>query len=175
MQHRKRNQRKPLPPRTAGQYFSKSERLQGVWNRVTHVVSKMRKDGASLHYAAHEVGIDPRTVIRRGGSALRKEENGQYSAKRSDRLLRVLVVMSDEGLREVGVRDSRQATLVAEHSNAVHKYLETGDSSELRKFDRVRIRDATGAEVRLLTNLDDLNRMGSAGVLSFESIYARTA
>jgi hypothetical protein len=108
-----------------------------------------------------------------GGSALRKRANGQYKAKASDRLLRVLVIPTREGLREIAVRDSRQASQIAEYWNAVHRYLETGDKSALRKFRRKRITDANGVRVPLLTDLGELDRLGSAGVLSFESLYAK--
>jgi len=162
-------------PRTAKQFFAKSERFQDRWTRVTHAVSKMRADGVSLQQASREYGIDPRTVIRLGGSALRKAANGRYTAKPSDRLLRVLRILTREGLREVAILDSRLASLVAEHANAVQKYLQTGDDSALRKLKRRSITDASGKRVRLLMNLDEINRLGSAGVLSFESLYARSA
>ncbi len=133
----------------------------------------MRADGVSLRQASREFEIDPRTVVRLGRPALRKRANGRYKAKASDRLLRVLVVPTREGLREIAVRDSRQASQVAEYWNAVHRYLETGDDSALRKFRRKRITDANGVRVPLLTDFDELDRLGSAGVLSFESLYAK--
>ena len=162
-----------VAPRTAEQYFAKSARFQDRWSRVTHVISKMRAEGVSLRQASREFEIDPRTVVRLGRPALRKRANGQYKAEASDRLLRVLVIPTREGLREIAVRDSRQASQVAEYWNAVHRYLETGDDSALRKFRRKRITDAKGARVPLLTDLDELDRLGSAGVLRFESLYAK--
>ncbi len=105
---------------------------------------------------------------------MRKRANGRYKAKASDRLLRVLVVPTREETREIAVRDSRQASRVAEYWNAVHTYLETGDASALQKFRGKRITDANGRQVPLLTDLDELDRLGSAGVLSFESLYARS-
>jgi len=164
---------RPLAPRTAAQFFAKSEQFQDRWNRVTHVISKMRMDGVSLRQASREYELDPRTVVRLGHPALRKRANGRYKAKPSDRLLRVLVVPTRGGPREIAVRDSRQASQVAEYGNAVHRYLETGDDSALRKFRRRRIIDARGAKVPLLTDLNELDRLGSAGVLSFESLYAK--
>jgi hypothetical protein len=152
-----------------------SEQFQDTWNRIGHVPSKMRADDVSLSQASREFGIDPRTVIRRGRSAFRKRPNGRYEAKTIDRLLRVLNVLTPEGRLEIGVRDSRQATLVAEHWNAVHGYLETGDASPLRRFRGKHITDASGVRVPLLIDLDELDRLGSAGVLSFESLYARSA
>jgi len=133
----------------------------------------MRADGLSLRQASQEYGIDARTVVRLGGSALHKGSNGRYKSKASDRLLRVLVIPTANGLREVATRDSRQASQIAEYSNAVHKYLETGDDAALRKLRRKTVTDASGKRVRLITDLADLDRLGSAGVLSFESLYAK--
>lgn len=164
-----------VAPRTADEYFSKSESFRDRWNRVTHVVTKMRKDRISLQQASREFGLTPRTVIRWGGSALRKRANGQYAARASDRLLRVLMIPTHEGLREIAVPDSRQASSIGEYWDAVQNYLETGDSSALRKYRRKRIKDASGSRIPLVVNLDELDRLGSAGVLSFESVYAKAA
>jgi hypothetical protein len=110
-----------------------------------------------------------------GGSALRKQANGRYSTKRTDRLLRILAIPTPEGTREIGVRDSRQASQLAEYWNAVQRYLQTGDASALSEFRNKTIKDASGAQVPLLTNPRDLDRLGSAGVLPFESLYVRSA
>lgn len=162
-------------PRTLKQYLAMSPQSQDRWTRVTHVISKMRAEDISLQKASREYGIDPRTVVRLGRPALRKGANGRYNAKASDRLLRVLVIPTREGLREVALRDSRQASQIAEYANAVQKYLQTGDDSALRKLKRRSITDATGKRVRLLMDLEEIDRLGSAGVLSFESLYARSA
>src|SRR5260370_14618900 len=166
---------KHVAPRTTDEYFSKSERFRDQWNRTTHVISKMRAEGASLSEASREFGLDPRTVQRLPPSALRKTMTGRWEAKRFDRLLRVLVMPSSDGLREVTVRDSRQASLLAEYWVAVQKYLETGDAAALRKIRRKTITDSDGKRVRLIKDLAELDRQGSAGVLSFESIYAKVA
>ena len=168
--------KKNLAPRTAEQFSAKSERFQDRWTRVTHVISEMRAEGVSLRKASRKFGIDPRTVVRLGGPALRKQANGRFVAKRSDRLLRVLRVPGrEEEPREIAIRDSRQASRVAEYSNAVQTYLQTGDAAGLRKFRGEHITDASGTQVPLLTDLDELDRLGSAGVLSFESLYPRSA
>jgi hypothetical protein len=87
--------------------------------------------------------------------------------------LRVIVIPTSEGLREIATRDSREASNAAEYWNAVHRYLETGDASALQKLKVKRIVDATGKRVRLLLDLAELDRLGNAGVLSFETIYAK--
>jgi hypothetical protein len=153
----------------------KSPRFQELWNRVTHVIAKMRANNLSLNQASREFGVDPRTVVKRGGTALRKSATGRYEAKKSDRLLRVLMVPTPDGTREIAVRGSRRASLLGKYWSGVHKYLSTGNSSGLKKFRDKKIRDANGGEIVFITDLAELRRLGSAGVFSFQSIYGRVA
>jgi hypothetical protein len=129
----------------------------------------------SLERASAEFGIDPRTVLRLAGSALRKNKSGRYVARSTDNLFRVLVAPVHGGLKEYGVRGSRAATELAKRSAAQQTFLETGDDSKLRALRRKPLRDASGREIPLLTDSDELERLGDAGVLQFESIYARRA
>jgi hypothetical protein len=119
--------------------------------------------------------VSPKTVKRWAGSALEKSSNGRYAPKRSDRLLRVLKVPDRQGTREVTVRGSRQASFLGKYWAALQRYLETGDASRLEKFKGKSITDANGAVIPLLTDRVELNRSASAGVLSFESLYSRSA
>ena len=104
----------------------------------------MRTEGVSLTRAAREEGISPTTVLRNAGSALRKTPRGTYKARASDRMLRVLVLPTPEGLAEIATRDSRSATIVGEYWNAVNHYLESGDDSELARLRDVTVIDAEG-------------------------------
>ncbi|HVB33596.1 MAG TPA: hypothetical protein VNJ52_04360 [Patescibacteria group bacterium] len=150
-------------------------RSQDRWNRITHAVSKMRADGVSLTQASQEFGLGPRTVIRWAKPALRKGRNGRYAARPTDTLLRVLTIPSPEGVREIALRDSRQASRLGQYWAAVQKYLQTGDASALEKFRKKRIMDASRKRIPLLTDLEVLDRLASAGALSFESLYAGVA
>jgi hypothetical protein len=135
----------------------------------------MRADRVSLQEASREFGLDPRVVARLGKSALRKRKNGQYVAKPTDKLLKSFVVpAADEkgGKREIAIRDSQQASILGKHWAGVQRYLQTGDASSLQKLRRKYVIDADGKRVPLLTNLAELDRLGSAGALSFESLYA---
>src|SRR5712692_7792893 len=118
------------------------ERIQDIYTRVTHAISKMRTESVSLPAASQEYGVTRHQMQRFGGKALRKLKNGRYAAKRKDGVLRVLVIPTLAGLREIAVIDSRQATLLAEYWNAVHRYLETGDDSALKEFHGKTITDA---------------------------------
>lgn len=162
-------------PRTTKEYFALTAEQQDLWRRSLHVVTQMRTENASLPRASGESGVDTGAVLQLAGSALRKSASGRYEAKSSDRLLRVLAIPTLEGVGEIATRDSRQASQLATYWDAVQKYLQTGDASGLRKFEGVYITDANGARVPLLTDLDGLDRLASAGVLSFESLYVGVA
>ena len=58
-------------------------------------------DGVTLPKAANEFGLAPKTVITLGRSALRKQKNGRYVAKKIDQLLRVVNVLTIEGRKEI--------------------------------------------------------------------------
>jgi hypothetical protein len=161
-------------PRSEAQYLAKPETFKDTWERVIEAISKMRNGKVSLTQAAREARVSPRTVTKYGKSALRKGKSGKYVVKKNDTLLRVLSIPTTEGPRTIAVRGSKQASLLGEYWNAVHRYLQTGDTSRLKAFHGQKITDASGEEIPLLVDPSALNRLGSAGVLSFESIYART-
>jgi hypothetical protein len=163
-----------IPPRTLEEFFAMRERDREIWKNVGQAVTEMRV-GASRRQAARKFDLDPRTVRQRAPSALRKLRNGRWVARPNDRLLRILVIPERKGLREIGVRDSRQASLLGKYWTAVERYRDTGDALALREFRGKHIIDATGKRVRFLTDRRALDRLGSAGVLSFESLYARAA
>ena len=162
-------------PRTIEEYFALTAEQQDLWRRSAHAVTQMRNEDISLQRASRESGIDQGTVLQLAGSALRKNARGRYEAKSSDRLLRVLAIPTREGVGEIATRDSRQASQLATYWVAVQRYLESGDASGAVEFEGIYITDADSAQVPLLTDRDELDRLGSAGVLSFESLYVGVA
>jgi len=158
---------------TVEEFFALPERAREIQIAVANGVSLMRSDNLSAAAAARATGISPNVLRRKGRSALQKLKNGRYAATAYDDLLRVVVVVSSEGLVEVATRDSRQASRAGKHSAAVHKYLGTGNASGLADFIGEPIIDARGERIELLTDLEELDQLGSAGELSFETIYAK--
>lgn len=162
------------PPRTLKEYLERSRSFQTTWDLITQIPAKMRSENISATRAARDLNVSPSQVFRWARPAFRKLSSGKYVAKRTDRLLRVLVMPSNKGLIEIAVSDSREASLLGEYWNAVDRFLRTGDSSGLQQLRKKRITDAGGKKIRLLTNLEELNRQASAGVLRFESLYGKT-
>lgn len=147
---------------------------RGVRARVSQVIGAMRRDGMSLTRASRKLGVGRNTVLRFSGSSLRKLPSGRYVARPTDRLPRLIRIPMSSGVREVTLRSSKDATLVGEYWNAVHAYLAKGDVSGLDRFRGLHIITADGERIVLLTDRASLDQLGGAGVLSFESIYART-
>jgi hypothetical protein len=173
-QHPVRSKTKFRPPRTVEEFFAMSEPDQNLWSDIGQIVSDIR-EGASRRKASQKFGRDPRMVQHLARPALRKLRNGRWVARPNDRLLRVLEIPTRRGLMEIGVPDFRQASLLGRYWTAVEHYRDADDASELKQFRGKYIVDAKGRRVRLLTNLRKLDRLGSAGVLSFETLYAKAA
>ena len=162
-------------PKTLEAFFAMPAHVQQLYASVTQAISRMRSDRVSRTQAAQEFGLRVRDIRKLAGSAIRRAPNGRYVAAKRDRLLRVLLIPTRQGVVEIGITDSRQASVLGEYWNAVQRYLSTGDASLLREFQGKHITDSQGQRFPLLTNQEELDRLGSAGVLSFESLYARTA
>ena len=170
----KRSRRvKYVAPRTAAQYWKMPAQLRDMYDRALQASTYMRTARVSRRKAAQKFNISPQVLARFAGKALRRQSNGRYVVRPTDKLLRVLVIPTKKGLREVATTDSRQAHAVSEYWIAVNRYLDTGDASALQNFRGKRIVDANGKRVPLLTDLAELDRLGNAGVLSFETIYAK--
>jgi hypothetical protein len=105
-------------------------------------------------------------------SVLKKRKNGRHVAKPTDTRLRKLLIPIPTGAREVAIRGSQRASQVGKFWAAVQRYLQTGDDSALLRFKDKGVTDASGIHHLFLTDLRRLDRLASAGVLSFESIYA---
>jgi hypothetical protein len=126
----------------------------------------LTRRGYSLRRAADLSRTDPRTVRRHAGTALRKT-GGRWRPTPFDRIPREMTVLTSAGPQEVVVRDSRTASLLAEHANAVASYVERGDEAPLHRLRRrlVRIR---GQPIPLATDPVRLDRLAAGGELHYE-------
>jgi hypothetical protein len=147
-----------------------SEKAKDTYNLVLKALSNMRTEKASLGKASQEAGVSPKTVKRWAGSRLEKR-NGRITAKPTDQWIRPMKIPTAEGPREILVRGSRQASLLGSYWANVHEYLAKGGISRIAKFSGKSIKDATGAELPLITDPTVLRRLGNAGVIRFEQIY----
>ncbi len=103
---------------------------------------------------------------RHAGQAFRRP-GGRWVPTAFDRIPREMTALTPAGPVEITVRDSRTASLLAEHANAVRTYRDFGDEEPLGKLRRrvIRIR---GQPVVLETDPVRLDRLAEGGELHFE-------
>jgi hypothetical protein len=170
-------------PRTAADFNALPEKSKDAYDRMIKVIARMKKDKTlSLRQASRpsaydpdeQEAIDPRTVLRLGGSALKKV-NGRYVVKQQDNLLRMLKVPTPDGVRAIGIRGFHQASMLGKYWASVQRYLRTGDASGLSNFWDRQIKDASGVTLSLITDVRVLKDLARAGTFSFETMYVHRA
>jgi hypothetical protein len=138
--------------------------------RALDVLSLARRQGISLSRAARLTGTTRRTVIRHAGAGF-AHEGRRWVPKAYDRIPREMTVLTPVGPIAQVVRDSRTASLLSEHANAVHYYLDTGDTSRLEALPRHEFR-LHGLRIPLVVDADVIDRLAAGSELHVE-LYAR--
>ncbi len=95
----------------------------------------------------------------------------RYVPKPFDRIPRDMTVLTEDGPEEVVVRDSRTATALAEHANAVRRYRDQGDPSALESLRRRSV-VIGGRHYELVTDQAVLDWLIAGSELSYE-LYRR--
>lgn len=173
---RRRKLQRTRLPRTAEELAKTPQRFQDAYSKTREVLRRMRTDRSlSVRKAAAELKIDPRKVIRIGSSGMRRRKNGRYVARPDDKLLRTVVIETREGRRDITVRGFKKASLAGEHANALRIRAFTGEATAIQEFHGKHIIDANGNKVEFLTDLSQVDQLADAGLLSFETLYSRSA
>jgi hypothetical protein len=139
--------------------------------RALDAVNRMRREGLSLTAAARRALTTPETVRHYAPRALKRTPAGRYAATAYDRYARSLNVLTAQGKIAVTVTDSRTASRIAEYWVAVDRFLKTGETDRLRPFRRQSFR-AGKVGYPFLTHPQTLIRLGNAGEVAFEELYA---
>lgn len=134
-------------------------------------VLRLRRAGLSWTKATRQAGITKDTALSYTGAAYEQDGKGRWIPKKSDRLYRSMRFHDGRGWFWVEPANSKEASKLASYQSAVKTYLETGDDRELRKFQRMMLKTRQKTSLPFLTDLDQLDRLGKAGELSFEDLY----
>ena len=129
----------------------------------------LMRDGRSLTAAAQRARTTLRTVRKYAGQALSQLE-GRYVADPTDRLRRVMRVLTPRGLEAVPIQRSGTASRLAQYWAAVDRYLKTGDANRLLRF-RGRSFRAQKRTYPFLTDLPLVERLAAVGEVRFEDLY----
>ena len=151
------------------------------WNKLTPrqkntrikslaVITQSKKTRKSLSVIAKEHSISFRTVQNHTNAF--KKVNGKWVPKRFDIVSRSMLISEKGKMQSVEITDSRHAKTIGRYHNAVKFYLDTGDSSKLKKFSKRKIRDSNGKlhsfETRLKT-VEEINE--SIEEIEFFEVY----
>jgi hypothetical protein len=79
-------------------------------------------------------------------------------------------VFTTEGLFDLNITSTRDASIVGQHWNAVKEYVNTGESLNLQLLEGVIIRVGK-KEYVLNIRLDEIEELYDIGELSFDDIY----
>src|SRR5215207_2643681 len=110
--------------------------------KAARVVAAQRRDPElSLRAAAAREGLRPATVLRYFGRWYQQDATGALRPLPSDREPFLMNVYSTRGIVEVEAPDSDTRSLIGQHTSAVWRYRDTGDTAEL---DRFRLRRVAG-------------------------------
>jgi hypothetical protein len=130
------------------------------------VAAQRRGPDLSLKAAAAREGLTPAAVLRYFGRWYARDPTGSLEPLPSDREPFLMNVYSTRGIVEVEIPDSDSRSLIGQHTSAVWRYRDTGDTSGLDLFRRRRV-----AGVTLETDPDRLLRLLLTGP-DFLEIYS---
>ena len=156
----RQGQNRPKRPLYRKRWSTLSPKQKLLREHSLAVLSEARKSKKSLSKLAAQHTISPKTVLNHT-NAFRKKGR-RWTAKKFDRIPRVMKI--NERGREVSieVNDSRTASLIGRYHNAVKQFLNTGDRKKLRKFKNKKVKDAKGKHHVLETNPTSIIQVNEA-------------
>lgn len=142
-------------------------RQQGTYTRAIEVLGRVRR-GESLSEGASDLGITPATVRRYFPKDFSKPKGSRrWVASKSDRHVRFMKDITEDGMRRIRVHGSRAASQQSLFLNDVRKAITKNDPTALARWEGKRI---GGRE--LLTSFRKLIALAESGDLSFEDLYS---
>ncbi len=136
-------------------------------------LSFMRSKGYSLARAARETDLKPEAVRAWVGRSLTKQ-GGRWVARRADKLVRVMAVLTPRGVQHVPIFDSRAASQLGAYHAAVKEALR-GNVDALKRFRGKSFRTGGKRGYPFITDLRVLKRLAQAGALPEYQIYGQRA
>jgi hypothetical protein len=154
-----------LEPRTNKQYDTQRRVLDALGEQRRH-------PERAISSVAHSVGTTVKTIRRYAGSAL-EVRGGRIDVKPTDRITRPMRMLTTDGEQVVVVHNSRDASRISKHNNAVKVALYSFgvDQRELHRFSGKTVR-ANGKIYTFATDYEQIIRLTRAGAIHFLDIYA---
>ncbi len=154
--------------RTAKQWAALTVPEKAARRRAFETLSTMRDEGIPVTPASKRAGTTGATVQKYAGPALKRDVRGRIVARPTDRLFRRLPALTTKGLRQLDLTDSREASVVGRHWNAIGQGL-GGDWTKAATFKGTRVHGYA-----LETDPDMIEPQAQRGEFDFEDIYELT-
>lgn len=135
--------------------------------RALRALALSRRHHLPLGMTSLMVGLSRDDVLAEVGEGFESYGNDWLATPR-DTIPREMDALTEEGPEHLLIRDSRVASRIAQHNNAVRRYLNHGDPSRLFPME-VRI---DGRIVRLASDPDTIDRLAAGGEIHLE-VYRR--
>jgi hypothetical protein len=155
-----------LEPRTDKQFDTQ--------RRVLDALSyKRRNPSLGLSSVVRSMGTTVKTVRRYAGNAL-EVRAGRVDVKPIDHITRTMRLLTPTGEISVTVQNSRDASRVSKHNNAVKTALYSFglDTRELDRFKGKSLR-AGGQVYTFAADFNTVTRLARAGAVHFSDIYPK--
>ncbi len=124
-------------------------------NLVISAINRMRNK-ETLNSVVNNLGITKELIQKHLGKHLFKKNNRWVVLSKDYLQTSMLIYEKDIGVKHIIVTNSRDRSIIGEYFSNVKKALKSGDSSYLYKFERIRIKDASGKYHKLETNLQKI-------------------
>jgi hypothetical protein len=138
--------------------------------RALDALAIARRQRLPLGSSARLVGLSPSEVLRHVGEGFEKK-GSRWVPRPHDRIPRHMSVLTPSGPVSALIDDSREATLNAEHANAVQRYLQTGQLDHIVDLPRRHLR-TRGGRLPLATSAADLDRLAEGSEITYD-VYLR--
>lgn len=132
--------------------------------RALAALALSRRSQLPLGAAAPQVGLTPEEVLFFAAEGF-ELHGDDWLAKEFDRIPREMGVLTEDGPQWILTRDSRLASRLGVHANAVRYYLEIGDPSWLHPI-TLRVGSRT---MRLASDPQTIDRLAEGGEIHLEA------
>jgi hypothetical protein len=167
------------PIRGSGQYERLNRRERRALDGARQVIAYDRERGIGIYRAIRElrskgVRTSIGSVRRYFGNAVTNDWRGRLSATERDPNLRVMRILTTEGMREIYVRGSQTASVIGAYESAVRS-ARLGDETALERWRSSHgartFKGADGGVYAAETDPDVIAERDERGELEFEDIY----
>ena len=123
-------------------------------NESLSILNRVRR-GEKYPDVIEKSNISERILEKYLGNYL-KIKDDSVKVTKSDKIPREMII-SENGLDiPIIVKNSKDASIIGQYHNAKRHFLQTGDSSKLNKFKKIKLRDVDGKSHQLETNPDKI-------------------